>query len=332
MEPDYAKKILESHLLHELDSLKGDKLKLRIEEEVLYLFDYFGRYKLNEIVSKDRLVSFIIKIIPDIPISNDFRNLIVIEVKKIFSIIQNSDVKVEAIFPSDIYNCGVKILIDMEDARYLFIHQLLSSPIYSLLVSDILYNGIKNFVLVDNFVLKLIPSASTFVKMAQEILNKTLPKLEGNIDKTLKEFIRNNINNSIRQSEKFLKAALDKKMLKQTTDRIWEQIKHKKLSDIARPISPDHVEAFTQLALDFLVEFRSTPIFLQIIDSAITNIFKELGEDNIIKILENMGISKEFIILNSQDIICNFLENPIVFQYIENRIRNRFESFYLNLP
>ena len=205
----------EAHLQHELNRFKGDSLKEAIEEEISALFEWFDEISLDDLITEDQITDFIDRNIIKAEIKDETVEYLTENLKAIFSYLEKNDSKIENLVSKDQYDKVVEDLIKLDGIRQELTSTFISSSVYTKLISDVLYNGIKDFMLSENALTKKIPGAASLLKVGQGLMSIAAPKLEESIDKKLLQFINKNIQATVRHSETFLNKALDKELLTQ---------------------------------------------------------------------------------------------------------------------
>ncbi|MFZ1467094.1 MAG: hypothetical protein WAV60_23900, partial [Anaerolineae bacterium] len=201
--------LLEAHVRFELERLREEKLPATLAEEVADVFAWLGHVRLHEVVSADQVVDWIGRNVIERPISPELVDEIRENVLFVHEFLTNDDARVASLLPRGVFDQLVDNIIGLEDLRREITHQVISSSVYGVLISNVLYRGIKAFVLTENALAKNIPGASSLLRMGQNALNAGAPTLGRSIDKQLLAFISANVQETILESETFLNTTLD---------------------------------------------------------------------------------------------------------------------------
>ena len=320
--------MLEAHVQYELKRLNRRNVKRTIREEIAAALEWLEDVTLNDIASAEGVMAAIKRNAIDRPLSDEMVDGIEETVRQVYRHLREDDTRAEEIVPRDIFDRVVEIFIGLKDLRRHVTHQFVSNSVYSMLISDVLYHGIKDFVLTENMLAKNIPGASSLVRLGRKSLNVAAPKLETGIDKQLIKFINANIQATITQSETFLDNTLDAPTMRKLGDEIWNANAAKTMAEVSGDIDATAIEASIDVARHFWLHYRQTPFFHAIVEQVVEGFFERYGERNVRSLLEDMGITQDVIIQEAYAFAIPVIEKGLETGYLERRIRKRLGAFY----
>ena len=199
---------------------------------------------------------------------------------------------------------------------------------YSRLISNVLYHGIKNFLLTENVLARNIPGASSLVRLGKRSLNAASPKLEGGIDRQLIKFVNANIQDTIAESETFLNTALDPALMRKLGDEAWETNATTAVGDLAVYVDVDSLSAIVAVVEKFWLHYRETPLFTALVAAVVRHFFARYGEQDVRSFLEAMGITEDVARREASALVTPWLEQARDSGYAEQRLRVRLGAFY----
>ena len=270
--------LLEAHVRFELERLRGEKLPATLAEEVADVFAWLGHVRLHEVVSADQVVDWIGRNVIERPISPELVDEIRENVLFVHEFLTNDDARVASLLPRGVFDQLVDNIIGLEDLRREITHQVISSSVYGVLISNVLYRGIKAFVLTENALAKNIPGASSLLRMGQNALNAGAPTLGRSIDKQLLAFISANVQETILESETFLNTTLDARLMRKWSEEVWAANAETEMAELAGYVDTESLEAMVQIGLNFWLHFRATPLFAELMTGLVRNFFRVHGE------------------------------------------------------
>ena len=322
----------EAHVRFELDSLQGEGLRQTIHEEVTALFEFFGEKCLDDFTSAEMIIDFFQRNVIERPIPDEIPDFIAECANKIQECFYNDDTILEEVISKELYDEFVQNILGMEDLRNEVINHVVSSTIFSMLITETLYGGIKAFAVSENLIMKKVPGASSLMNVGKGLLNKTTfglsDNIAGHIDVQIKKFVSTNIENHLQKSEQFLIDAFDEEMIIKSGEEIWLKAGKYDSHDLAGFIDKGHIDSIAQNVRDFWSDFRQTDIFSKISKTLIEYFFQKYGEKLISHLLEDIGITSEMIINELEKTALPVLENEIVQSYLEERVRDRLQRYY----
>ncbi|ETR74569.1 MAG: hypothetical protein OMM_00078 [Candidatus Magnetoglobus multicellularis str. Araruama] len=218
--------------------------------------------------------------------------------------------------------------ISLKNVRADLIRQLFYSPVYSRLISNILCNGIKEYLLVENFVVHNISRFFSLIYFGQTTFNTVMTPVESYIEKQVKKYIDLNIDNIVSYSEKYLVKFLNENQILEIADEIWKSLAPCPLTDYFKQIDGNDMEDFIIIGHEFWLHFRQTNYFKEIYEELVYYFFEKYGDQRLDIIVEDLGVSKELIINEVVEIVSPGFEKALEIGYLEDRIRARLASFY----
>ena len=221
-----------------------------------------------------------------------------------------------------------EILIGLKDLRLEITHQVDTNSVYSMLISDVLYHGIKDFVLTENMLARNIPGASSLVKLGRKSLNVAAPKLETGIDRQLVKFINANIQTTITQSETFLDNTLDPPTMRKLGDEMWNANASKTMAEICGDINEAAVDAAIDVARRFWLHYRQTALFHSLVAQVVEGFYERYGQTDLRSLLEEMGVTQDVILQEANAYAIPVIEHGLATGYLERRIRKHLGAFY----
>ncbi|MBF0223853.1 MAG: hypothetical protein HQK76_00235 [Desulfobacterales bacterium] len=325
-----ATTLLEAHIEHELSRFKNGAFKQTVEEEVKSAFLWIKDLKLKDFVTPEMILGHIDRIVVKMPIPGGVPELAGETSRKVLTSSQNNETTLEDIILPKMVDDIVDKAVSLENARNELIHHVLSSSAYSYLISEVMYDGIKQYIFEENIFAQKLPGISSMIKMGRAAVSKAAPKLEAKIENQIKKFIESNIQNTVEQSEKFLTKFLDEDRIYEMGDEIWGSIKNKSLAYYFNSIDVNDMEDFIIIGYEYWLNFRKTKYFREIYKEIVYFFFEKYADKEIDVIIEDMAISKEMIIHEVNELILPGIETALETGYLEQRIRARLSSFYLS--
>ncbi|MGB2774282.1 MAG: hypothetical protein WBF31_18375 [Anaerolineae bacterium] len=320
--------LLEAHVRFELERLRGEKLPATLAEEVADVFAWLGHVRLHEVVSADQVVDWIGRNVIERPISPELVDEIRENVLFVHEFLTNDDARVASLLPRGVFDQLVDNIIGLEDLRREITHQVISSSVYGVLISNVLYRGIKAFVLTENALAKNIPGASSLLRMGQNALNAGAPTLGRSIDKQLLAFISANVQETILESETFLNTTLDARLMRKWSEEVWAANAETEMAELAGYVDTKSLEAMVQIGLNFWLHFRATPLFAELMAGLVRNFFRVHGEKDVRAWLAAMGVTQAIVTHEVTLLAAPVVKAALQSGYAEKRIRRRLDAFY----
>ncbi len=327
---DLIHKLFEAHVAHELNRFKDNGYQQTIKEEVSAVFEWIKKIKLKEVMPVEQILRLIKRNVVELPVAGGITELTGEMSQKVLASRQNKKTALEDILSRKQYDDIVDKVVSLKKTRDASIRRFVNSSVYSRQISEVLFTGIKEYMLAENIIAKKVPGVSSLIKAGKFAVNKTMPSLEVAIENKVKSYIKSNLEKTIRRSEKSIINYFDGTRIVDTGEEIWESIAEKKLSEYFSTIDDNDMEDFILIGYDFWLHFRDTKYFKGIYTELVKYFFKKYGDRELDVILEDIGITQKMVTHELNEIIAPGIEKTLSIGYLEERIRARLESFYLS--
>ena len=320
--------MLDAHVQFEVQRYAPENLERTVREEVLALLEWLEDVNLNAVLSPAQVLAGIRRTVIEGPVTDELVAAVKQSVLTAYAYLEEDETQVDEILPRELFDQGVDLLIEMEDLRRHITHQLVTSSVYSMLISNVLYHGIKDFLLTENVLARKIPGASSLIKLGQKSLNSAAPQLEGNIDKQLIKFINGNLQTTIADSEKFLDQALDAKTMTKLGGEIWDANSEEEMAELTNYVDGDDLETIVHIGHAFWLHYRQTEFFYALVEAVVNDLFERYGERSIPSLLDEVGITEAMIVREVHAWAGPGIETARATGYLAARIRAHLSAFY----
>lgn len=320
--------MLEAHVRYELQRLSRRHLKQTIKEEVGAALEWLAEVRINAVASEAEVLAAIRRNVIRMPIPAEVKTAMRENVALVYDALLQDTTTAEDLLSREVFDAIVEIIIGLEDLRGEITHQVVSSSVYSRLISNVLYHGIKSFLLTENVLAKNIPGASSLVRLGRRSLNAASPKLEGGIDRQLIKFINANLQETIAESETFLDTALDPTLMRKLGDEVWATNASTEIGELTAYVDTDSLRASVDVVENFWLHYRQTPLFANLVAEVVRHFFARYGEQDVRSFLATMAITEDVAMREANALIMPWLEQARDSGYAERRLRARLGAFY----
>ena len=311
-----------------LSRIQGDGLAETIERESAAFFDYGNTVSLNQLIDTGLLKQHISRLVKTVPFTPELRGIVV---KAIIAAVEselNDSANLQTLVPKKEYDKAISHYAKFEKVRMDIVRVILESPIYSELISDVLYHGIKDYVMKENPLTKNVPGVSSLMKLGAKSINKAMPKLEEAAESTIKKFINSNLRSSVDLSERILNNALSENNIRTIADHFWGALSEKQFSKAQKYVDEEQIDSTAQLVEEFWAEIRMTEYLHNMIHQIVDYVFEHYGERKLAELLTQLGYDQAFVTAELKQILPDLLGREAVATYAEQRIRDNLRDFY----
>lgn len=320
--------LLSAHVEYELQQYAPERLPAVVQDEVAALYAWLATIRVADLVHPPQLTAWLQRNVLERPLPPavvDFvqENLIVA-----LELVQDDQTHVQDILTKPAFDRAVAAVGELGEMRRQIIHEVVSSSVYSRLVANVLYHGIKTFLVTENGMARAIPGATSLLRLSQNALNATVPQVEKNVDKQLVAFIDDNIQQTVAESENFLDSTLDAELVRRMGDELWESLSSTTLARLTRTLDKNAVTAGSDVLQDIWQHLRTSALAQDITQAVVRSFFLRYGKQDVRALLEQIGLDEATAREELLALVDPVIEQARTSGYLEARLRARLAPFY----
>jgi uncharacterized membrane-anchored protein YjiN (DUF445 family) len=324
-----AQQLLDAHVAYSLAQLSGENLKTTVGREAGLAYQWLANQNTEDIAPKEKVKAILERLLQEISITEATQAYFESLYKAILDYVAKEDIEIDDLISEATWKRIVEKVIEQKDLRNELIHRLVSNKFYGEMLSEILYNSIKSFMQ------QSVPGSDKGIgglfNVGKGILGAALSGMEDTIDKNVKKFLSENINKTIRDSEKIIQSRLTDANIRKGADKLWEvldDINFKELADKAKKYSSQGKESLGDISTAIIHDVRDSKALRHIGDVVLDHFYNEYGQQKLGVIFNNLLITEDKVVrevtLAAEDIVGRMLATG----YLEGRLREVLEKFY----
>lgn len=321
-------RLRDAHVEHVMRNLSGDTLREQLALEVEALYERLQMVTLSEIVPAERVQAYLVTLMQTAPITPELKETVIAIGQAIRSADNNKDVKLSHFITREHYDRVVQQLAQLDELRGKLISSVMASPLYSGLISDVLYYGIKDYLLSENNVAMKVPGMGSLMKLGKGVLDKAAPNLEQAAEKAIKGYIQTNIKRTLSISEKFLDNALNEANIVKVSDHFWTLANDASLHDMVKRLPEDQWEKSASLIEEIWRDVRLSPHVSAWVGVGVQAFYQENGQKPLAPWLTALGYDRQWITRHLQQWLPEVLEREVVKNYLRERVKAQLSGFY----
>lgn len=321
-------RLRDAHVEHVMRQLSGDELRDQLALEVEALYERLQSVTLSEIAPAERVQAYLVTLVQTAPITPELKETVVAIGQALRSADTNKDVKLGHFITRGHYDRVVQQLAQLDELRGQLIRSVMASPLYSGLISDVLYYGIKDYLLSENNVAMKVPGMGSLMKLGKGVLDKAAPNLEHAAEKAIKGYIQGNIKRTLSISEKFLDNALNASNIVKVSDHFWTMANETTLRDVVKRLPEDQWEKSASLIEEIWRDVRLSPHVSAWIGEGVQAFYQENGQKALAPWLAALGYDRQWVTLHLQQWVPELVERDVVRAYLRERVKAQLSAFY----
>ncbi|MCK0164426.1 hypothetical protein [Marinobacter sp. S6332] len=325
---DPASQLLELHVKHEVASLKGAKLRKFLNQEVSEILDHAGTITLNRIASKKQVMETIQRVVVDMELDAGIPELAGEMATEVLNAPVQANTVLSDIITREQATGFVEEMLELRQQRERIISEIMAHPVYQELVSNVVYQGIVNYLYEDNLITKSVPGVGSMMKFGKRMANKAVPGLDETFERRLKAWLSDSLPGLINRSEQFLQRALSDDEVRDTVMAAWVAVEDRTVGELREGLGDVELQAFVVLGYEFWLQFRKTAYFQGCAQAVVAHLFVKYGDRPLTDLLGDLGVTREVIIAEVDAWAIPVIGLLQEEGYIEALVRRRLSTFY----
>ncbi len=213
----------------------------------------------------------------------------------------------------------VATVAGMTDVQGALLDQITTSEVYADLISHVLFQGIRNYVVTESPIAR-VPGASSLMRMGQNAFDTAAPKLSKGIEKQLTSFVSANLQETLRESRQYLGSVAENVDVDQIADDIYSRNADTALNEVAELIPQETLAEIVAIGQDAVAHLLDTPTFRVAAQYVLdANAARPVGE-----ILAEAGITVELVVAYVRPWVLRAADDGL----LEELVRERLTAFY----
>lgn len=315
-----AEQLLEAHVAYELSQWR-DHGVLNAQQEVTAFFEWAAKTPLNKLTNADRVKEISYRLVIDMPLPETIAEVIGNIASHLIALPLNQKTQIGEVVDEALYESTIEQILALSELRDAIVAGSIESPLFSMLVSDILYNGIRGYLTAGT---EKLGSVSGLLGKGADAIGK---RLDSQMEPKLRAYIEGNARVIAEQSQAFLQSALTEERIRELGDEIWAAVQRSHLS-IAAVIDEEEIQRFANYGQQVWMSLRDTEYVSEMIYAGIDEFFKQYGKKNISDVMVLVGVDADLVLAEAEQLLPELLESLNNTGYLEGLIRRRLTPFY----
>lgn len=318
-----AAQLLDAQIAFTVEQLTGSNFQSLVEEHIDAALADLKKLKLKDAVSAKQVTETALFYASEMDISPAIPELVGEIARRVYQHPGHDDTQLKDLLDDQYFREFAKKVSEMREVRERIVRESIGNPMYSEMIGDVLYHGIKNYI-ADNPLTKKIPGAQSMMKIGKGLMDKATPNLEAGLQK----YVNHNIKSSLRDSERFLLKHLDDDALYNMIIDVWNKVKDSKVSVFKNYVSEDDIEDAFVIGFDFWRTLRQGEYYRGVIASGVTFFFEKYGNSSLDEIMEEMGVDRDMVVRDVMHYVPGVLKALQKKKLLEPALRRTLSPFY----
>jgi hypothetical protein len=218
-------------------------------------------------------------------------------------------------------------VLALKSLRRRVIDEVLGSPLYESIASDLLYNGIRDY-LARTEVPGGIPGARSALKLGRAMVKRATAGFEDALEESIKRHIGRSVGRVSRETAQPLLDGEHDRALREVAVDSWQRLRELRLGELRQDLSSLDVEELFVTLYECWKELRRTPFIAAMIEAGIDAFFDKYGDQSLAALLEDLGIDRALMRAEALRFAPHVLAGLHAAGRLEPAVRRLLEPFY----
>jgi hypothetical protein len=218
--------------------------------------------------------------------------------------------------------------LELKQQRERVISEIMAHPVYQELVSNLVYQGVVNYLYEDNMLTKSVPGVGSMMKFGKRMANRAVPGLDESFERRFKSWLSDSLPGLISRSEQFLNKSLTDDELRDSVMAVWVALEDHTIEELREGLGDIQLQEFVVLGYEFWLQFRKTPYFEGCVEAVVTHLFELYGDRPLLDLLKELGVNRELVMAEIDGYVLPVVDVLREDGYLEALVRRRLTPFY----
>ncbi len=250
-----------------------------------------GDTPIGKLVDSENLSQVVEQWVVEANSAQGLQDVIVQTTEAVLQAAENDDATVGELLSEEHFEAVLEKSLQLKALREKAIHAGMNHPLVSEMVSEMLYTGIKNFLLEENALAKL-PGVSSMMKIGRK---SVVGKAMGGMEESIRGYLQKNIRETLKTGEQWLNKQLTNERIEQLARDGYRRVAPLKPADYLAQIPNGTVKDLVEQGCQIGDESARLDYTRRLISVGIKAAVDALCEKTLADILSGMQISEDKI-------------------------------------
>lgn len=322
-----AQALLDAHVAFTVEQLSGKGLASLIENLLGFALDQASGIVLQEVVTPEMIKATARAYAIELDLGGGIPELIGDIARALHAHPIHARTRLSDLISQRRFEDLLDHALALKSIRRRLIGELIRSPLYESIASELLYNGIRDY-LARSHIADGIPGARSALRLGRAMVKRATAGFEDAMEDSLKRHIGHSLGVvSQKTAQPLLDGAHDEALREVALDS-WRRLRALSIGELREDLSALDVEELFVTLYECWKELRTTPFIGAMIDTGIDAFFDKYGEQTLANLLEDLGIDRALMLAEAMRFAPHVLTQLHSAGRLEPAIRHGLEPFY----
>lgn len=322
-----AQALLDAHVAFMVEALSGRGLAALLENLLEFALGQAEGIELESVVTRDMIKATARTYAVELDMQGGIPELIGDIARTLYAHPIHRDTKLSDLVSQRRFEDLLDHALALKSIRRRLIGELIASPLYESIASDLLYNGIRDY-LARSSLPAGIPGASSALKLGRAVVKRATAGFEDVMEEGLKRHIGRSLGSVSQKTAQPLLDGEHDDSLREVALDSWRRLRGLTIGELREDLSALDVEELFVTLYEFWKELRETKFVGAMIDAGIDAFFDKYGEQTLAELLEDLGIDRKLMLAEAMRFAPHVLKQLHKTGRLEAAVRRGLEPFY----
>ncbi len=323
-----AEQLLEQHLAFELEALTDKRVQPFLRSAVQRWFELAAEQTLSELVTEKRCRAAARRLLAQSRIPPSAWDFGVSLLLRFNDHLGDSKAEVRTLLGEGQFVELVQGLANLNEPRRRLLAEAFNHPLYSELISSLVYEALLNYLVQDNLISQKVPGVGSMLKLGRKVATKAVPGLDATVERQLKNYIKSCLPSLIKTSEQFVDELLTGDELEDRVKKAWPEVGSLPLAAMTEDLRVEDVERLGAWGRDSWDELRRSDWFMDTAEILIAHCYERYGDEPLAVLLDDFGIRRGMVSKEVITFVPPLLKQLREAGFLGELLRLRLTPFY----
>ncbi|ROO23157.1 hypothetical protein [Salinisphaera orenii] len=323
-----AEALLDAHVAWVIARLQGDALQAELERRLDWLLADAARLRLGEVISVESVQRTAVDYAADMKVGGAIPALVGDIAVAIHEHPVHEQTTLVELLPDREFEELLDKLLEMQRLRDEVIHQSVSNPVFSDLVAQLLYSGLRGYVAESKLRAARVPGARTAMRIGRAVADRAPPQIGEALERGIRRYVERNTEAGMRASEAWLHDAFESDELRRAVLDFWDDHKHRSVASVRDLAGQLDVQELFVIGYEYWQRLRRTPIYRRLIESGVEVFFETYRDATLTELLDDIGVTRDMMVRDGMRFLPQVVDALRERGMLAPAIRRQLEDFY----
>ena len=321
-----ASALLDAHVAYTVAQLQGPALQRQLETTLDALLADASQLKLKQVVSVTAVQETASAYAVRMQLGAGMPELVGEIARKLYQHKGLGKARLGDLLSDRMVEDLIDKLLELEALREALVHESVSNPVYSTLISELIYQALRDYA--GSSRVAGMPGARAAARFGRRVVDRARPELAASVEQTIKERVQRNTQARLQASQALLLDGFESGEARQFLLDRWAELKPRKLSTLREFATSLDIEELFVIGYQCWQQLREVPLFSELMHGGIEVFFSKYANTTLTDLLDEVGVTRDMMLADAMRFAPPVIAALQKKRLLEPAIRRQLAGFY----